>query len=222
MPEGELFIKRNAIMLTRRKDAGEMTADGQTSKPFFLFADNLSEKEDFYFALLKNIERRSDEPQSSPVPLQFDVKHIIDLVQRLHSSEEHMQIRWFNAMLGRIFLGIYKTPDFENFIRAKITKKISRVKKPAFLSKIVIRKVDLGQGAPYLMNPRLKDLTVDGDCTIEADMQYTGNARLEIAATARIELGSRFKAREVDLVLAVTCKRIEGHMVREIAIIIYW
>ena len=123
-----------------------------------------------------------------------------------------MQIRWFNAMLGRIFLGIYKTPDVENFIRAKITKKISRVKKPAFLSKIVIRKVEMGEGAPYITNPRLKNLTVDGDCTIEADMLYTGNARLEIAATARIELGTRIKAREVDLVLAVTCKRIEGHM----------
>lgn len=212
IPEGELFIKRNAICLTRRLDAGEVTADGQPSKPFFLFADNLSDKEDFYFALLKNMERRTDDPQSAPTPLQFDVKHIIELVQRLHSSEEHMQIRWFNAMLGRIFLGIYKTPDVENFIRAKITKKISRVKKPAFLSKIVIRKVELGEGAPYITNPRLKDLTVDGDCTIEADMSYTGNARLEIAATARIELGTRFKAREVDLVLAVTCKRIEGHM----------
>lgn len=189
-----------------------MTADGQPSKPFFLFADNLSDKEDFYFALLKNVERRSDNPLSAPTPLQFDVKHIIELVQRLHSSEEHMQSRWFNAMLGRMFLGIYKTPDVENFIRAKITKKISRVKKPAFLSKIVIRKVEMGEGAPYITNPKLKDLTVDGDCTIEADMLYTGNARLEIAATARIELGTRIKAREVDLVLAVTCKRVEGHM----------
>lgn len=212
IPEGELFIKRNAICLTRRRDAGEVTADGQPSKPFFLFADNLSDKEDFYFALLKNVERRCDDPLSAPTPLQFDVKHIIELVQRLHSSEEHMQIRWFNAVLGRIFLGIYKTPDVENFIRAKITKKISRVKKPAFLSKIVIRKVEMGEGAPYITNPKLKDLTVDGDCTIEADMLYTGNARLEIAATARIELGTRIKAREVDLVLAVTCKRIEGHM----------
>lgn len=212
IPEGELFIKRNALCLTRRSDAGEMTAEGLTSKPFFLFTDNLSEKEDFYFALLKNMERRSNDPSNVPKPLQFDVKHIIDLVQRLHSSEDHMQIRWFNAILGRIFLGIYKTSDVENFIRAKITKKISRVKKPAFLSKIVLRHVDMGEGAPYITNPRLKDFTVDGDCIIETDMLYTGNFRVEIAATARIELGSRFKAREVDLVLAVTCRRIEGHM----------
>lgn len=216
IPEGELFIKRNALCLTRKADAGEMTPDGTASKPFFLFTDNLSEKEDFYFALLKNMETRSEGESNVPKPLQFDVKHIIELVQRLHSSEEHMQIRWFNAILGRIFLGIYKTSDVENFIRAKITKKISRVKKPAFLSKIVLRKIDMGEGAPYITNPRLKDLTVDGDCTIEGDILYTGNFRVEIAATARIELGSRIKAREVDLVLAVTCRRVEGHMLLRI------
>jgi hypothetical protein len=216
IPDGELFIKRNAICLTRRADVGEMTPDGIPSKPFYLFTDSLSEKEDFYFALLKNMQKRPEDSSNVPKPLQFDVKHIIELVQRLHSSEENMQIRWFNAILGRIFLGIYKTPDVEAFIRAKITKKISRVKKPAFLSKIIIRHIDMGEGAPYITNPRLKDLTVDGDCTIEGDMLYTGNFRVEIAATARIELGSRFKAREVDLVLAVTIRRVEGHMLLRI------
>lgn len=120
IPDGELFIKRNAICLTRRADIGEMTPDGTPSKPFYLFTDSLSEKEDFYFALLKNMQRRPEDSGNVPKPLQFDVKHIIELVQRLHSSEENMQIRWFNAILGRIFLSIYKTPDVEAFIRAKI------------------------------------------------------------------------------------------------------
>jgi hypothetical protein len=193
-----------------------MTADGTASKPFYLFADNTSDKEDFYFAMLKNQERRPEATNNPPVPLQFDVKHIIQLVQRLHSSEEHLQTRWINAILGRIFLGLYKTSDVENFLRAKVTKKISRVKTPSYLSKIVLRHVDMGEGAPYITNPRLKDLTVDGDCSIEADVMYTGCFRLEIAATARIELGSRFKAREVNLVLAVVIKKIEGHMILRI------
>lgn len=216
VPEGELFIKRNALCLSRKTDAGEMTADGVTSKPFFLFADNTSLKEDIYFSMLRNQERKPDALHNPPVPLQFEVGHIINLVQRLHSSEEHLQTRWINAMVGRIFLGLYKTGDVENFIRAKITKKISRVKTPSFLSKIVLQKVDMGESAPYLTNPRLKDLTVDGDCVAEGDIKYTGNFRLEIAATARIELGSRFKAREIDLVLAVVVKKIEGHMMLRI------
>ncbi|TVY19542.1 putative PH domain-containing protein [Lachnellula arida] len=211
IPEGELFIKRNALCLSRRTDAGEITPDGKASKPFFLFSENCSEKEDFYFAMLRNQERRPDAKNNPPIPLQYDVKDIITLVQKLHSSEEHLQTRWINAIIGRIFLALYKTTEIENFIRAKITKKISRVKTPSFLSKIVLRQIDLGEAAPVITNPRLKDLTVDGELVVEADVKYSGNFRLEVAATARIELGSRFKAREVNLLLAVVLKRLEGH-----------
>ncbi len=207
IPEGELWIKRNALGLTRKQDVGDITS---TSKPFYLFSENCSEKEDFYFALLQNQDQIAGAPDSPPRPLQFDAKHIIKLVQQLHSSEEHLQTRWVNGLIGRLFLAIYKTSEIEEVIRKKITKKISRVKKPAFLSDIVLQKIDLGEEAPYITNPRLKDLTVDGDCCCEADFKYHGNFRLEVAATARIELGSRFKAREVNLVLAVVVRKIEG------------
>lgn len=68
-----------------------------------------------------------------------------------------------------------------------------------------------GKG-PFITNPRLKDLTVDGNCCIETDIQYAGNFRVEISAAVRIDLGPRFKAREVDIVLAVVLKKLEGHM----------
>ena len=208
IPEGELWIKRNAICLTRKPNVGDVTS---TSKPFYLFSDNCSEKEDFYFALLQNQERRPDVSGLPPIPQQYEVKDIISLVQRLHSSEEQLQTRWINALLGRLFLAMYKTQEIEDFVRLKITKKIARVKKPAFLSGIILQKIDLGEASPYITNPRLKDLTVDGNCCVEADFKYNGNFRLEIAATARIDLGTRFKAREVQLVLAVVIKKLEGH-----------
>ncbi|KAK4242071.1 hypothetical protein C8A03DRAFT_29815 [Achaetomium macrosporum] len=210
-PEGELWIKRNAICLSRRTDGPELGPDSQLSKPFYLFSENCSAKEDFYFALLRNQEQTFAAENKAPTPIQFDVKNILSLVQKLHSSEEHMQTRWLNAMIGRVFLGVHKTKDIENFIREKLTKKISRVKRPAFLSNIAIKAIDTGESAPYITNPRLKDLTVEGECGIEADVRYTGNFRLEVAATARIDLGSRFKAREVNLVLAVVLRKLEGH-----------
>ncbi|KAI9715896.1 MAG: hypothetical protein M1812_005716 [Candelaria pacifica] len=206
IPEGELWIKRNAIRLSRKPDVQEITTN---TKPFFLFSENCSEKEDFYFALLSNQDHK---PGGAPIPQEFDVKHIIALVQRLHSSEEHLQTRWINGLVGRVFLALYRTQDIQSFIRMKITKKIARVKKPAFLSQIVIQKIDMGEGAPYITNPRLRDLTVDGDCCVEADVSYSGNFRIEIGTTARIELGSRFKAREVNLVLAAVLKRMDGHV----------
>ena len=215
-PEGELFIKRNAICLSRKKDGSELGPDTQLSKPFFLFSENCSAKEDFYFALLRNQEHSLQSENAFPMPLHFEMKNIISLVQRLHASEDHMQTRWLNALLGRIFLGVYKTKDVENFIREKLAKKISRVKRPSFLSNIAIRAIDTGESAPYITNPRLRDLTVEGECGVEADVRYTGNFRLEVAATARIDLGTRFKAREVNLVLAVVIRKVEGHLMFKI------
>ncbi|KAI9372808.1 hypothetical protein BJX61DRAFT_421659 [Aspergillus egyptiacus] len=210
IPEGELWLKRNAISLSRRLESlGDL---GGPSPPFFFFSENLSEKEDFYFAMLRNQTKMGHSPGRPPKQQDFDMKHIVALVQRLHSSEEQLQTRWINAVLGRIFLALYRTPEMENFVRTKIIKKISRVNKPNFISKIGLRSINMGDGPPFIINPRLKDLTVDGNCCVEADVQYTGNFRVEITATVRIDLGQRFKVREVDVVLAIVLKKLEGHM----------
>lgn len=210
IPEGELWLKRNAICLSRRLESlGDL---GGPTPPFFLFSENLSEKEDFYFAMLQNQHKLWDTADRPPKTQDFDVKHIVSLVQRLHSSEEQLQTRWINAFFGRLFLALYRTPELEEFVRAKIAKKIARINKPNFISKVGLQKIDMGEGAPFITNPRLKDLTVDGSCCVETDLQYTGNFRVEISATVRIDLGPRFKAREVDIVLAVVLKQLEGHM----------
>ncbi|RMD44123.1 hypothetical protein DV735_g1010, partial [Chaetothyriales sp. CBS 134920] len=204
IPEGELWSKRHAIRLKRK----HTLADTRSSQPFFLFTEYTSDKEDFYFALLKNQRRTSDD---APEAQTFDVKHIVSLVQKLHSSEEQLATRWLNALIGRIFLALYRTRELEDFVREKVMKKLSKVKKPNFITRLALRKVDLGTGAPFITNPRLKDLTVNGDCTVEADIDYAGNFKIELGATARIDLGTRFKPRDVDLVLSVTLKRLRGH-----------
>ncbi|ROT41695.1 hypothetical protein SODALDRAFT_292627 [Sodiomyces alkalinus F11] len=215
-PEGELFIKKNALCLSRRQDGTDTGPDGQLSKPFYLFSEDSSAKEDFYFALIRNQEQYFDVDKTTPKPRQFEVKNIISLVQRLHSSEDQVPTRWLNAMIGRVFLALYRTADLEHFIREKLTKKISRVKRPSFLTNIVIRKIDTGDSAPILLNPRHKELSVEGECAMEGDVKYTGNFRLEVAATARLDLGTRFKAREVNLVLAVVLRKLEGHVIFKI------
>jgi hypothetical protein len=211
-PEGELFIKRNAICLSRRPAPDATSPGGQLSKPFYLFSEDCSAKEDFYFALLHNQEQAMAADEKTPTPKQFDVKHIISLVQKLHSSEEYLQTRWLNALLGRVFLGVYRTPDVEHYIRKQIMKKISRVKRPSFLANISVERIDVGEAAPLFTNMKLKDLTVEGETVVEADVKYSGNFRIEVATTAKIDLGGRFKVREVNLVMAVLLKRIEGHV----------
>jgi hypothetical protein len=212
IPEGELWIKRNAICLTRKAFVPESQAPKASTAPFYLFSDNLSIKEDFYFAIVNNLDKIPDDPDAPPTPEHFHINHMVNLVRRLHSSEEHLQTRWINAFIGRLFLALYKTEQLEDFLWNKISKKISRVKKPNFITQVALQKVDAGEGAPFLTNPRLKDLTIEGDCCIEADLDYSGNFRMQVAATARIDLGSRFKPRDVDLVLAVVLKKLKGHV----------
>ncbi|KAF2477307.1 uncharacterized protein BDR25DRAFT_339253 [Lindgomyces ingoldianus] len=209
IPEGELWIKRNCIQLKQRLLLGSLTAD---SKPFYFFSENCSEKEDFYHAMLQSQEHGVGSCRTPPLPLQFHTPDLVKLVQQLHASEENLQTRWINALIGRLFLSLYKTSTVEQLIRTKITKKIARVPKPALITGISLQKIDMGDLPPFITNPKLRELTVDGDLTVEADVSYKGNFRLEVSAIARIELGSRFKAREVTLVLAGILKRLEGHV----------
>lgn len=215
IPEGELYIRRNAICLTRRDVEPALNIDlASLSKPFYLFSENCSEKEDFYFALLRCQERASEDDSTMeptpPSPLGFNPSHLRLLVQTLYSSEEQYQTKWINAILGRLFLTLYKTPDLERFFKNKIDKKIARVKKPTFLSDVVIQKVDVGESAPFITNPKLRELNVNGETIVEANVSYTGGFNIEIFTAARVDLGTRFKTREVDLRLAAVLKRLEG------------
>ncbi|GAD92180.1 hypothetical protein AOR_1_150084 [Paecilomyces variotii No. 5] len=209
IPEEELWAKRNAIRLTRRSDS-RLTSQAP-APPFYIFSENLSEKEDLYFAMLRNQEKMADLAGPSPTYISYDVKHIIDLLQRLYSSEEQRSTRWINAILGRLFLALYRTPEMEESVKRKIAKKISRAKTPNFITKLALRDVHMGEGAPFINNPRLRELTLDGDCIVGMDFSYTGNFRLEVSATVHIDLGTRFKPRDVDLVLAVMINRVDGH-----------
>ncbi|THY21822.1 hypothetical protein D6D01_06370 [Aureobasidium pullulans] len=208
VPEGDLWIKRNCIRLTRKPLSGDTSP---TSKPFHFFSDNCSEKEDFYHALLHTQSSiiNTDPP---PLPQKFETADIIKLVQNLHSSDADAHSRWINGIVGRIFLAMYKTKDIENFIRAKINKKISRVPKPNLIASINIMDIDMGDSAPIISNPRLKELTVNGDMTIELDIKYNGGFKIEMGAVARIDLGARFKAREVSLIMAGELKKLSGHL----------
>lgn len=212
-PEGELFIKRTAICLSRKPD-NKATIDGTLPKPFYLFSDNCSAKEDFYFSLLRNQDQVLGGNTKAPRPLQFETKKIIDLVRKLYEVDDHRETRWLNALLGRLFLGVYQTKDLERFICRLITKKISRIKRPSFLTHIVVRRIETGDSAPFIFNPQLKNLTVQGECVVEADIRYTGNFRIEIATTAKMDIGHFTK--EVTLVLAVVLKKVEGHALLKI------
>ena len=206
MKDGDIFIKRTAILLTPIElPNGHLQSKNTLTKPFYLFSSTCSEKEDFYHSLLYTRER-------PPIPEPLEPNDAIKLQSILHSTSLTPETRALNALAGRIFLGLYHTDRAKQFIQSKVEKKISRVQKPAFIDSLAVRSIDLGDSAPVLSNLRLKDLHISGDMTIACDVKYTGGLKLTFEALAKFDLGTRFKTRTVDLVLATSLQRLQGHM----------
>ena len=207
MTDGDLFIKRTAILLSPLATVanGTMQAQAVPPKPFFLFAPTSIQKESFYHALLL----ASPAP---PIPRPLDPHDLIKLQTTLHSTIITPETRALNAVISRIYLALSGTDLLKDFFRAKIEKKISRVQKPGFINALALQAIDLGAAAPVVANLRLKDLNISGDMTASCDVRYTGGISLTLAAQARLDLGQRFKARTVDLLLSSSLKRLSGHV----------
>lgn len=244
LPDGQLFVKRTAICLIRipsgyasveelDKDMKMMLSDPNVppKNAFYLYSDFCSEKEDFYFALIRaskryktnNIEKASKASLSSissifnPVfmahPLGHKTSEMIGLIKSLHISDSNMQTLWINALFGRLFLSLNKTEVLTTYFRNRIVSKIARTKRPSFLSEIEVTKISCGNSVPFFSNPRLAELTPEGRLTVETDIKYSGKFVLEITTNVLINLGTRFKTREVPIALSVTLTHLEGRLV---------
>jgi hypothetical protein len=205
--EAELFTKRTAIVLTPVElPTGALQAPAQPPlKPFYLFNATNSEKEDFYHALLSN---RSHPPV--PRPLEPDA--LIKLQSTLHSSSLTPETRALNALIGRVFLALHRTESLGDMIRTKLEKKLARIQKPTFIPSLLVQSIHLGDAGPVFSNLKLRDFDITGDITLSADVKYTGGISVTLLAVAKLDLGPRFKARTVDLVLKTTLQRISGTM----------
>ncbi|CAK7240304.1 MAG: hypothetical protein STHCBS139747_001742 [Sporothrix thermara] len=203
VPEGELFIKRNAIQLVPKNHERAKAHNAPAPQPWFFYCENCSEKEDFYFSLIRSQE-------NAPQPHEIEVRHLTALMERLHASEEAAEMRWFNALVGRLFLGVYKTSNVLKFVESKVITKLSRTPRPSFISSIVVQRVDVGETTPQITSPRLKSLTAEGECIVEADLRYTGRFEIDLAATIRVS--TPIGQQEVKTSLAVVLTQLEGHM----------
>lgn len=238
LPDGELFGKRNSICLVKLPGGepnlpdfklAEMLSDPSSppKNSFYLYSDLSSEKEDFYFALIRaskthSIHAPPTDPNAraslfNPVymahPLHYKTPDMMDLIQTLHSTDSNIQTRWLNALLGRLFLSFKDTGSFEDFFRKRIVTKLSRSKRPSFLSEIKVTSISSGNSIPFFTNPHLVELTPEGKLSLNVDIAYNGNFSVEVTTNAMINLGSRFKTREVPINLLITLQRLEGKLV---------
>ncbi|KAJ8660835.1 hypothetical protein O0I10_003478 [Lichtheimia ornata] len=171
------------------------------------------DKEDWYFALITASGFMADTPELGHVETvdgtRFDEEAIQQLIQTIHHDPDHREIQWLNAIMGRIFLGMYKTDKIHQFFKEKIIKKTRKIKRPQFLDEITVHRVHVGQTIPYFTQLKLLSIGLDGQLTAEGHVDYQGGLCVEIG-TGLIWPGYSSRMKPIRLLLSVTLKRFSG------------
>lgn len=212
-----LFTKSSRIAII---DPTKVLADPNASLPvpsFYIHTEVASDKEDWYLALVRSTKdsdnpiSRTISPEAHASTLHFKTIHMMSLIQSLHSTEGQLHTRWLNALLGRMFLSFQQTETLQNYLHAKIQKKLQKIKKPAFLDEFIITSIDPGTAAPAISFPLLREISPSGKVVAAATLSYRGGLAIEVSTKANLGvLGSRLKNRDVDVALRITLNSLEG------------
>lgn len=223
LTDAQMFTKSSAVAIINcskltTAEVSQYDESNESPPPkgtFFIYCDINSDKEDWYFALIRATKSQNSEIHKSLDPnvhaktLHFTTSHMINLIQTLYSSEGQLQTKWLNALIGRYFLALQNTSILRNYLHTKISKKLNKIKKPGFLDKFVIKSIYPGDSAPFFTFPSLKEISPDGTIIVSTYVTYTGSLSIEIATKVNISIAT-FKTREVDLLLRITLTKLQG------------
>ncbi|OCF40198.1 hypothetical protein I317_06023 [Kwoniella heveanensis CBS 569] len=217
--DAQMFTKRSAIVLkpkkgnramlpalTKAMQADQGEEQDLERRAFYISVKPNTLMEDWYLAL---VQASGQATTSDSI---FDIKDMKSLVGTIDTEPDPIPMRWFNAMIGRIFFALYQTESLEQFIKERIIKKTSKLELPAFLSPIEVKEVNVGTTAPYFSKPMLKELRPDGTTSFEAHVLYRAksskpDSQLRITIETQVVRPIRFRA-----VLAVVVKSLEGNV----------
>ena len=165
---------------------------------------------DWYHELMIASDLDSN-PIEHPSPA-FIISDMERLVNNIDNEPDPIPTRWLNALIGRYFFSIYRTQWLEDWIIGRIMKKLKQVKRPKFLTNIMVTEANLGNMPPNFSKPILKELTKEGDSSVEVHISFKGCVTIKFQATATLNFGNKLKSYSVDLLLAVVLRSLEGNL----------
>ncbi|KAI7865300.1 putative integral membrane protein conserved region-domain-containing protein, partial [Mucor mucedo] len=176
------------------------------------------DKEDWYFGLLAATDIMTESPNHVEMMdiTHFDASAMQTLISTVQQDAEYREVQWLNAILGRLFLGMYKTEEMREYFEEKISKKIQKIKRPSFLGDISVQSVDIGNSIPFVTQPKLLSLTPEGDLMAEATIHYAGGLRVVIQTDFNWNYSSLMKPIRVPLVLSVSLKKLSGKFLMKV------
>jgi hypothetical protein len=185
---------------------------------YYINCHKCIDKEDWYFSFLRASKSTLPRGEIQHDKTHFDQTAMNHLITMVHSDEHHFQTQWLNAILGRIFFGVYRTEDIKDALYKKVITKLDKInaKRPPFLGEITVRSVDPGHALPRFTQPKLLGLSPTGELTAEAHMHYDGGFRIEIETVLKWKYSDRLRPLTMDLVLGITLKEIEGKLLIKI------
>ncbi|RKP07342.1 putative integral membrane protein conserved region-domain-containing protein, partial [Thamnocephalis sphaerospora] len=223
LPDNEVFFKDVPIRLTRRDTEHDDVLDEESARDYYLFINSPVEKEDWYFALLKSEMAQPLEEPSPPLPphvvstLNFDPETMRRLIGQVYTdADKDNSMPWLNALVGRLFLAVYKTDLLREHIIHKIIKKTTRLRKPGFIDDIKVRDLYVGEQSPHIWDPHLLELSPDGTLRIALRIRYNGGFRVEIETGAVLSVTSHMRPIRVPVLLSAEVRHFEGRMLLKI------
>ncbi|GME74829.1 unnamed protein product [Ambrosiozyma monospora] len=231
--DGSLFSKKSSICLYYKNNSADPKSsqfildqllrsgsEDTTVVPppgsYFVHTDLNHQREDWYFSLIRATSHpyiktgtKKDLLEASIMakPMHFKTADMIELIQTINSTEGQLSTKWFNAFVGRIFLGLYQTEEFKFFIKKKVEMRLNKIKTPGFLDDILITHIDVGHSAPFLTNPKFQSLNTEGETKIELNLLYQGGLSITLATKLFV-----FK-REMDITLKIKLLKLHGDVV---------
>ncbi|KAL6935568.1 uncharacterized protein HGUI_01508 [Hanseniaspora guilliermondii] len=214
LSEGSLFTKKTSILIIKKGlyDCTTKTFKLATkiehfinNNVFFLQFDNNFDKEDWFFTILQSQRYFQSKDNISkidssktgyvdglghffdipPPTFHFQTADVTKLIALNNADNNHINCKWFNLIISRIFMSFKANNKIENVIKEKIKDKLSKVN-VSFLDDFVINDLKLGNIPPLLSNPKVIKMDLEGDLEVHFDIVFDSHFTLNISTVMNL------------------------------------